>query len=108
MKIVIKVGTSTLTHSTGKGYTVNVYNEELIGDMQDNLIYVYGGDGKILNALSATKEGQKVVVIEFENKSDLDIMYRELQKGLAETDKMDLSSNILAYGTPEAVKTALK
>ena len=91
-----------------KGYTVNVYEAELIEDMQNNMVYGCGGKGKILNAFSAVNDTQNVVVIEFELKSDLEIMYRELSKGISENEKIDLSGNILAYGTEKAVKTALK
>ncbi len=90
------------------GYTVNMYDASLIEDMQNNMIYGYGGDGKIYNAFSAVKGMENVVVIEFSLKSDLEIMYRELSKGMSENEKIDLSGNILAYGTEKAVKTALK
>lgn len=91
-----------------KGYTVKVYDSELMTEMQNNMIYVYGGDGKILNALSATKDTENVVVIEFQKKSDLEIMYRELQSGISGSEKIDFSGNVLAYGTSDAVKIALK
>ena len=53
-------------------------------------------------------DSENVVVIEFSLKSDLEIMYRELSKGISQNEKIDLSGNILAYGTEKAVKTALK
>lgn len=90
------------------GYEINVYDEELLDEMQTNLTYIYKGEGKILNALSATNGANKITVIEFEKKSDLEIMYKELQVGLQGDEKMDFSANILVYGTPEALKTALK
>lgn len=91
-----------------KGYTVNMYDAELLEKMENNMIYGYGGDGKILSAFSAVNENENVVVIEFSLKSDLEIMYRELSKGISQNEKIDLSGNILAYGTEKAVKTALK
>ena len=91
-----------------KGYTVNIYDAELIEDMKNNMVYGYGGDGKILSAFSAVNGDENVVVIEFQLKSDLEIMYRELSGGLSKPEKIDFNGNILAYGTKKAVKIALK
>lgn len=91
-----------------KGYTVNKYDAQLIEEMQNQMIYGFGGKGKIINAFSAVKEEENVVVIEFENRSDLEVIYREMNRGVSKPEKIDLNGNILAYGTEKAVKLALK
>jgi hypothetical protein len=91
------------------GYSIIDLTEEQKTDLNNDLKYNYDGSGSIINAFYGVDYESKdsVTVLEFQNKSDLTIMYKLVKESLEKGQSVDLSGYILVYGAQNGVKAAL-
>ncbi|MBE6739642.1 MAG: hypothetical protein E7565_04920 [Ruminococcaceae bacterium] len=91
------------------GYSVLDLTEEEKTDLNNELKYSYKGSGSIINAFYAVdyENKESITVLEFQNKSDLTIMYKLVKESLDKGQSVDLSGYILVYGSENGVKAAL-
>lgn len=91
------------------GYEVNDMDESRLTSLNNDVKYTYNGKGSIIGGFYATNEdGQSVIGVEFSDKDDMTIMYKQLKSELEDGWIIDLKGKIVIYGTEKAVKTALK
>ena len=91
------------------GYTVNDMDESRLSSLNNDVIYNYKGKGSVIGGFYATnKDGESVLGVEFSDKDDMTLMYKQLKSELEEGWIIDLKGKIVIYGTEKAVKTALK
>lgn len=92
-------------------YTVIEMDEEKLNGLNTELTYSYGGSGSIVKGFYGVnnKTGEGVTVLEFNNKSDLTLMYKMAESSIEEErEAVDLSGHILVFGEKAGVKAALK
>ena len=91
------------------GYDILDLTEEEKTDLNNELKYSYNGSGSIINAFYAVdyESKESITVLEFQNKSDLTIMYKLVKESLDKGQSVDLSGYILVYGSETGVKAAL-
>lgn len=92
------------------GYEIIDLQEQQIIEMNNELKYSYSGNGSIMSGFYAVnnKDSSSITVLEFQNKSDLTIMYKMIKESLEQGESVDLSGNILIYGNENGVKASLK
>ena len=90
-------------------YDILDLTEEEKTDLNNELKYSYNGSGNIINAFYAVdyESKESITVLEFQNKSDLTIMYKLVKESLDKEQSVDLSGYILVYGSETGVKAAL-
>ncbi len=91
------------------GYDIIEFEDEQINEMNNELKYSYKGSGSIINGFYGVNDANStsVTVLEFQNKSDLTIMYKMAKLSLEKGESVDLSGNILVFGDEKGVKAAL-
>ena len=91
------------------GYVIENFTEEQLTERNNELKYVFGGSGSITVAFYGVNEKEKtsVTVLEFLDKGDLTIMYKQVKSSLEKGEKVDLSGYILVFGDEKAVDAAL-
>ena len=93
-----------------KDYTVTEIKSEQIDSLNEDMYIGYNAKGKIISGFRAKKEstGEYLQILVFENKSELELMYKNLRSSLSADESIDFSGNILLYGSKNALKIALK
>jgi hypothetical protein len=99
------------------GYTIKEFSAEEIASLNNDLQYKFGGNGSIVSAFYGVNENaddpqeDSVTVLEFSDKDDLTIMYKQIRLMFQEENKqnykLDLSGNVLVYGFEKGVDAAL-
>ena len=91
------------------GYDIVEFEDEQKKEMNNELKYSYKGSGSIINGFYGVNndDATSVTVLEFQNKSDLTLMYKMAKASLEKGEKVDLSGNILVFGNEKGVKAAL-
>ncbi|MEE0945657.1 MAG: hypothetical protein U0M42_02365 [Acutalibacteraceae bacterium] len=91
------------------GFEVEEMNESRISSLNNDVKYTYGGRGSVVSGFYANGEnGESIICIEFSDKDDLTVMYKQIKSQLEDGWIIDIKGNIVVYGTQKAVKTALK
>lgn len=103
-------GTQSVKENLAKaGYEVNDMDESRLTSLNNDVKYTYNGKGSIIDGFYATNDdGQSVIGVEFSDKDDMTVMYKQLKSELEDGWIIDLKGKIVIYGTEKAVKTALK
>ncbi len=91
------------------GYDIIDFDEARKTEMNNELKYSYRGSGSIINGFYGVNsvDSTSVTVLEFQNKSDLTIMYKMVKESLEKGESVDLSGYILIFGNEKGVKAAL-
>ena len=91
------------------GYDIIEFDEERKTEMNNELKYSYRGSGSIINGFYgvSSADSTSVTVLEFEDKSDLTIMYKMVKESLKKGECVDLSGYILIFGDKNGVNVAL-
>ncbi len=92
-----------------RDYEIIEFTEEELIEKNNELNYVYGGNGSIVKGFYGVNEAEyaSVTVIEFQDKSDLTIMYKLVKESLEKGQSVDLSGYILVFGNEKSVNAAL-
>lgn len=94
---------------TNAGYEVSDMAESKISSLNDDVKYKYKGKGTIISGFHGTdKNGNTVFVIEFSDRDDMTISYREIKAQLQDGQIIDSLGKALIYGYEDGVKAALK
>lgn len=92
---------------TKKGYTVTEYSETSVASYSENMTAFDCIGGAVGGFYAVNEENEVVYVWEFEYREDRDIIYREIESQLTVNDVIDVSGNMVVYGTEKGVKDAL-
>ncbi len=91
------------------GYNVNDMDESRLTSLNNDVKYSYKGKGSVIGGFYATSDtGESVIGVEFSDKDDMTLMYKQLKSELEDGWIIDIKGKIVIYGTKNAVKTALK
>lgn len=91
------------------GYTVDEMSESKVASLNATVKYEYGGMGTIISGFYATdKNGNNVFVLEFTDKEDLTVAYKELKAQLTKGQSIDIKGKVIVYGIDEGVKISLE
>lgn len=92
------------------GYGIIEIDEQQLTELNNELKYIYKGQGSIISGFYGVDEatGKSVTVLEFQNKSDLTIMYKIARDSINDSESVDLSGHILVFGDAHGVSAALK
>lgn len=94
---------------TKSGYTIDDMDENTISSLNDDVKYTYNGKGTVLRGFYGKgKNGETVSVVEFADRDDMTLMYKQIKSALEDGQTIDIKGKIVVYGTKSGVKTALK
>lgn len=92
---------------TKKGYTVTEYGEANVASYSENMTAFDCIGGAVGGFYAVNEENEVVYVWEFEYREDRDIIYREIESQLGIGEVIDVSGNMVVYGSEKGVEDAL-
>ncbi len=91
------------------GFKVEEMSENKISSLNSDVKYSYNGKGTIIKGYYGTDEkGNNVFVLEFSDREDMTVSYREIKAQLPSGQTIDVKGKTLVYGIEDGVKAALK
>ncbi len=99
---------TVLENLTDAGYTVEAMSENKISSLNSDMKYTYNGKGTITQGYHAVNEkGGTVFVLEFTDREDMTVAYRELKAQLQNGEIIDVKGKTVVYGIEHGVKAAI-